>query len=93
MIFADTCLLRYELDEFGGLIGVQSGREIKELEPNKWDVRGEYKDVIEAVTTASGTAVKVYRVEGDGSRVEYFIVGLNTSEGKILGVKALSIES
>ncbi|KAI5852428.1 hypothetical protein DFP73DRAFT_532689 [Morchella snyderi] len=81
-------------DEFGDLIGVQSGREIKQLEPNKWDAHGEYQDVIEAVTKASsGSVVKVYRVEGAGSRVEYFVVGVDSGEGKVVGVKVLSIES
>lgn len=74
------------------MIGAQRG--ITQLEPSKWDVRGEYKDVLDAVRkAASGRAVKVYRVEGSGSRVEYFIVGVDSSEGKVVGVKVLSIES
>lgn len=48
---------------------------------------------MDAVATASGNAVRVYRVEGSGCRVEYFVVGLDTNERKVVGVKVLSIES
>lgn len=76
------------------MIGAEGGQEIKQLDPKKWDIRGEYKDVIDAVIKASGSGVvKVYRVEGVGSRVEYYVVGVDNSEGKVVGVKALSIES
>lgn len=76
------------------MIGAQSGREIRQLEPGQWDIRSEYQDVIDAVTKASsGGAIKVYRVEGAGSRVEYFVVGVDSSERMIVGVKALAVES
>lgn len=89
---ADTC--PPPLDEFRNLIGAQTGQEIRQLEPDQWDTRGEYKDIVDAVATAcSGSAVRVYRVEGSGSRVEYFIVGVDTSEKRVVGVKALSVES
>lgn len=75
------------------MIGAQTGQEIRQLEPDQWDIRGNYKDIVDAVATASGNAVRVYRVEGSGSRVEYFVVGLDTNERKVVGVKVLSIES
>lgn len=76
------------------MIGAQSGREIRQLEPSQWDIRSEYQDVVEAVTKASsGGAVTVYRVEGSGSRVEYFVIGVDSSKRMIVGVKALSVES
>lgn len=59
-----------------------------------WDSRGEYADVVLAVTKAAGGgAVRVYRVEGSGSRVEYFVVGVDGAKGKLVGFKVLSIES
>lgn len=75
-------------------MGVQNGQEITQLEPSTWDSRGEYMDVVHAVTKAtSGGAVRVYRVEGAGSRVEYFVVGVDEGKGKLVGFKVLSIES
>lgn len=75
------------------MIGAQSTK-ITQLVPSKWDVHGKYKDVLNAVTKAAGGgAVKVYRVERSTSRVEYFVVGVDNSEGKIVGVKVLAIES
>lgn len=38
-----------------------------------------------------GSDVRVYRISRDGSRVEYWVVGV--VDGKLLGVKALAIES
>lgn len=82
------------LDEFRHLIGAQDEQRVKKLEPSKWDSRGEYIDVVDAVLWAvSGGAVKVYRVEGSGARVEYFIVGVERGEEEIVGVKVLAIES
>lgn len=90
---ADTCP---PLDEFRELIGAQSAREIRQLEPSQWDIRSEYQDVVDAVAKAaasSGGAVKVYRVGGEGSRVEYFVVGVDSSERTIVGARVLAIES
>lgn len=76
------------------MVGVQNGREITQLDPSAWDSRGEYVDIVLAVTKAAGGGVvRVYRLEGSGSRVEYFIVGADTTKGKIVGFKVLSIES
>lgn len=76
-------------------MGVQNGREITQLEPSTWDSRGEYMDVVRDVTkaTGGGGAVRVYRVEGVGSRVEYFVVGVDEGNGKLVGFKVLSVES
>ena len=57
-----------------------------------WDSQGQYKDIVDAVRKETkGSDVRVYRIERDGARVEYFIVGFEG--GKLVGVKALAIES
>lgn len=38
-----------------------------------------------------GSDVRVYRISKGGSRVEYWVVGLES--GKLIGAKALAIES
>jgi len=77
-------------DEFGILIGAQSDK-IELLDPKQWDTRGVYKDVTDTVAAATDGSVSVYRVEGTGARVEYFVLGLG--QGKVLGVKVKAVES
>lgn len=70
--------------------------EVEILDPIDWDVNGQYKDIIDAVTKAGkGNDVRVYRIVKDKSRVEYFVV-TRLGDGKsarLVGVKALAIES
>ena len=62
------------------------------MDPTDWDANGQYYQFIEAVTTASkGNDVRVYKVARDRTRVEYWLV--STFEGRLIGVKALGIES
>lgn len=70
------------------------GAEVKILDVAEWDVNGEYKEIVDAVREAvKGKDVRVYRVEREkgGSRVEYWVLGVE--EGKLVGVKALGVES
>lgn len=61
---------------------------------DKWDARGQYKDVVSAVKDAGGNGkVGVYRLEVSGTRVVYFVVTVVEAEGKVVGVKAESVES
>ena len=62
------------------------------LDVEKWDPQAQYKEIVDAVRSAvKGGDVKVYRVESSGARVEYWVLGVE--DGKLLGVKALSVES
>ena len=64
------------------------------LDVAEWDVNGEYKEQVDAVRQAvKGGDVRVYKVEREkgGSRVEYWVLGVEG--GKLVGVKALSVES
>lgn len=62
------------------------------MDPLDWDSKGQYVKLLEAVRQASrGNDVRVYRVTRDGTRVEYWIV--TNAEGRIVGAKALSVES
>lgn len=58
----------------------------------QWDSQGQYKEIVDGVREAvGGKDVRVYRVVVGGPRVEYWVVGV--SSGRLLGVKALGIES
>lgn len=62
------------------------------LDVAHWDARGEYKDLVNATRDATkGSDVIVYRIARGGARVEYWLVGVEG--GKLLGVKALAVES
>ncbi len=62
------------------------------MDIGEWDTQGQYKDVVNATREASkGSDVRVYRIVKDGSRVEYWVVGVDG--GNLVGVKALAIES
>ncbi|KAM4059953.1 hypothetical protein HRG_002428 [Hirsutella rhossiliensis] len=66
--------------------------DIQIMDPVGWDAQCLYTHVIDAVREASkGNDVRVYRVERDTTRVEYWVV--SRFEGKIIGMKALAIES
>lgn len=69
--------------------------QITNLSIEEFDPRGQYGNVVRAVQSASGTEeVRVYRVD-EGTRVEYYILGLEGEEdgGKIVGVKARAVET
>lgn len=75
-----------------------SNADIEILDPAKWDSKGQYKHVVDATRNACmGSTVMVYRVALGGTRVEYWVVGVDGSskdkEGKLVGVKALAVES
>lgn len=62
------------------------------LDIAEWDVQGQYKEIVEATRAATkGSDVRVYRIARGGSRVEYWVVGVEG--GRLLGARALAIES
>jgi len=66
--------------------------EVQIMDIGEWDPQGQYKELVDAVRAASkGSDVRVYRIAGEGSRAEYWLVGLEG--GKLVGVKALAVES
>ncbi|KAI5466871.1 hypothetical protein BGZ63DRAFT_418624 [Mariannaea sp. PMI_226] len=78
--------------EFAKLTNSPSDAKISIMDPLEWDSKGQYINVLEAVRKATqGNDVRVYRVERDATRVEYWLV--SSKDGKLVGAKALSIES
>ncbi|TPX13166.1 uncharacterized protein E0L32_006366 [Thyridium curvatum] len=66
--------------------------DVEILDASDWDRQGQYGELVDAVAEASkGSDVRVYRVGRDGTRSEYWVV--TACEGKIVGVKALAVES
>jgi len=67
------------------------GEKVEELSIKEWDPKGQYKKIVDAVKEAAEGEVKVFRVDLEGSRVEYYVVGVGG--GKVLGLKVMSVES
>ncbi|KAL6808995.1 hypothetical protein GGI42DRAFT_227986 [Trichoderma sp. SZMC 28013] len=68
--------------------------QIDIMDPVDWDSQGEYGNVIDAVREATrGNDVRVYRVARDLTRAEYFVISRDDEGGRIVGVKALGVES
>jgi hypothetical protein len=82
------------VDAFAKLVGHPSSKDagVEILDIGEWDTQGQYKEVVDATREATkGSDVRVYRIRRGGSRIEYWVVGV--ADGKLLGVKALAIES
>ncbi|KAM5352006.1 hypothetical protein ACJ41O_004729 [Fusarium nematophilum] len=80
--------------EFAKLINHPSpdSAEIKILDPLSWDSRGQYTNILEAVREATkGNDVRVYQVTRDATRLEYWLI--SHADGKLVGAKALAVES
>ncbi|KAF9698432.1 hypothetical protein EKO04_003685 [Ascochyta lentis] len=76
----------------GGLKKLIGGdKEVEEHKAKGFETQ--YKTVIDAVKKAGNGAVKVFRVELEGTRAEYYVVSIDKEGGKIVGLKALSVES
>lgn len=67
--------------------------EVEIMDPVDWDAGGRYKDVIDAVRRAGeGNDVRVYRVAKGGVRAEYWVL-TTTADSRLVGLKALAVES
>lgn len=78
---------------------------ITTLSPQSFDPKNQYASVFRAIRAAvaqgsaadvgeeEGVEVRVYKVEVGPSRVEYFVIGLETQGGWVVGVRAKAIES
>ncbi|CAE7025945.1 hypothetical protein CFE70_003688 [Pyrenophora teres f. teres 0-1] len=53
----------------------------------------QYKKIVDAVKQAGDGTVKVFRVELEGTRAEYYVVTVDEKEGRLVGLKALAVES
>jgi hypothetical protein len=64
------------------------------MDPTDWDSEGQYANIIDAVREATrGNDVRVYRVARDLTRAEYWVISRDDEQDRIVGVKALGVES
>lgn len=87
--------------EFAKAIKHDNGQGVvEELSVGEFDPQDEYKKVIEAVEAAAAgdgkgkAVVKCFRVDsGKRTKVFYYVVGLDREERRLVGVRAVSVES
>jgi predicted aspartyl protease len=65
-------------------------KAVEEIEVKGFE--NQYKAVVEAVKRAGNGEVKVFKVEIDGRRAEYYVVAVDGEE-RVVGLKALSVET
>ncbi|KAI9891947.1 MAG: hypothetical protein M1814_002141 [Vezdaea aestivalis] len=72
---------------------VDNDSDPEEVDLEQWNGKGHYDKVVKAVEAETEGQVKVFRVSLGGVRAEYFVVGLDSKRGRIVGLKALAVES
>ncbi|KAF1835756.1 hypothetical protein BDW02DRAFT_567660 [Decorospora gaudefroyi] len=75
-------------DDLKKLIGSDKVEEVKGT-----SFESQYKKVIDAVKQAGNGSVKIFRVDLEGTRAEYYAVTVDEKEGRLVGLKALAVES
>ena len=78
-------------EELRKLIGHEASAS--SIGENDFDPRGQYKAVVDAVKKAGNGNVSIFKVEHGSTRAEYYIVSLDIEGGKLVGLKALAVES
>lgn len=92
------------IDELSSLIapGSDLSSSISALSVGEFDPKKQYSTVLSAVRTAASensnadaesVDVKVYRVELTSTKLEYYVLALDKADGRIVGLRAKSIES
>lgn len=88
--------LKYEGDEIPSADELSKlvGKEVMKISQKDFDPRGQYKSVTDAVKQEIGGGdLGFFQVELDRTRSEYFVVGVDAKHRRIVGLKALSVES
>ncbi|OJD35899.1 uncharacterized protein BKCO1_140002 [Diplodia corticola] len=78
-------------DEFAKLIG--HGSDASSISQSEFDPKGHYAKVLNAVKQAGSHDVAIFRVQHGSTRAEYYVVSLDKKGGRIVGLKAVAIES
>jgi len=78
-----------DIEDFGRLVG----RDASRVDAETVDPRGQYKSVVDAVKKAGSGDVGFYEVALDATRTEYFVVSVDAKGKRLVGLKALAVQS
>ncbi|KAK7730678.1 hypothetical protein SLS57_001508 [Botryosphaeria dothidea] len=76
---------------FAKLIGHNS--DASSVSQKDFDPQGQYAKVIDAVKQAGSQDVNIFRVQHGSTRAEYYVVSLDKKGKRIVGLKAVAVES
>lgn len=60
---------------------------------SEFDPRSQYKEVLRAVERAGDGKSRIYRVGLGKTRIEYYVVGIDNENRRVIGLKARAVES
>lgn len=69
------------------------GQSLQKISEKDFDPRGQYKTIVDAVKKAGHGKAEFYKAELDKTRTQYLVLSLDSKHGRIVGLKALSVES
>jgi len=67
--------------------------DVSSVSEKEFDSKGQYKSVLDAVKKAGSGEVGIFRVEHGSTRAEYYVVSVDVKERRLVGLKALAVES
>ncbi|KAI9817059.1 MAG: hypothetical protein M1832_004777 [Thelocarpon impressellum] len=87
-----TCV-RAGADEFKALVGFAG--EVSTIERKEWDGRDAYGAVVESIKKTASTREepRVYRLQHDSTRAEYFVVAVDARHSRLVGLRMRAVES
>jgi hypothetical protein len=105
LILEMDLLTRLDTDQLSSLISPSADLSgaIETLSASSFDPKNQYASALHAVRAAavegdsnadpSTVDIKVYRVELSSTKVEYWVLALDVSEGLLVGLRAKAVES
>ncbi|KAK5256146.1 hypothetical protein LTR16_003919 [Cryomyces antarcticus] len=78
--------------DFASLIATDPS-SVSTLSEKDFDPRHQYDEAIDAVKKVGNGKVRVFRVEHGQARAEYWVVSLDAESGRVVGLRARSVES
>jgi hypothetical protein len=69
------------------------GSSIEEITQEDFDPQNQYSTVVDSVRQAGSGDVGFYKAELDSIRTQYLVVSLDAKYGRLVGLKALAVES
>ena len=80
-------------EDLQSLVGAKGDVFIISLK--QWDPDSRYGDMVEAIKKAADDAgdVKVYKIEHDKTRLQYYVLSLDAKHSRLVGLKMKAVES
>lgn len=69
------------------------GKEAEIISRKDFDPQGSYKSVVDAVEKAGSKDVAFFSVSLGGTRTEFFVVSVDAKGRKLVGMKAVAVQS